>query len=164
MIAFFIAAAVMTAQPCAAGAGACGGGDVERVYQTGMAAAARAYSDGGSAESLAPVHAAAATLERLSEGRPGPAEIARLVLLAAAAAAQSERDEMGAFLAHATAMEVLQLAAGQPGAPGLTALEAAGDLWLRVHRFDDARAAYQRAAMYLGMTPRIQAGLAKATR
>lgn len=71
---------------------------------------------------------------------------------------------MGAYLAQATDMEVLQLEAGQPGAPGISALEAAGDLWLLVYRYDDARAAYERAARYLGMTPRIQAGFARLPR
>lgn len=137
---------------------------VTAIYADGMAAARKASAAGGSAESLLPVRAAAAALGKVSEGRPGPAEIARLVVLAAAAAAQSERDEMGAYLVQATDMELLQRAAGQPGAPGLSALEAAGDLWLQVHRFEDARAAYERAATYLGLTPRIQAGLAKAAR
>jgi hypothetical protein len=91
----------------------------------------------------------------------GPAEIARLVLLAAAAAAQSERDEMAVYLTHAVEMESLQRAAGQPGAPGLSALEAAGDLWLQVYRYDEARAAYERAAREIGMTPRVKAGLAR---
>jgi hypothetical protein len=138
--------------------------EVERVYLRGLEAAAEAYTQGGSDESLAPVREAIAALAAISGGQAGSAEIARLVLVAAAAAAQSEREEMGAYLTHATEMEVLQLAAGEPGAPGVSALEAAGDLWLQVHRYDDAIRAYERAARYLGMTPRIQAGLARAKR
>ena len=138
--------------------------DVEALYLRGFAAAVEANAQGGSDESLAPVRDAMAALEMLSGGRPGPAEIARLVLVAAAAAAQSEREEMGAYLAHAIDMEMLQVAAGQRGAPGLSALEAAGDLWLQVHRYDDAIRAYQRAAAQFGMTPRIAASLAKARR
>ena len=138
--------------------------DVEALYLRGFAAAVAAYKQGGSDESLAPVRDAIAALDALADGRPGPAEIARLVLVAAAAAAQSEREEMGAYLTHATEMEMLQLAAGQQGAPGLSALEAAGDLWLQVHRYDDAVQAYERAAKQFGMTPRIAAGLAKARR
>jgi hypothetical protein len=137
---------------------------VETIYLRGLDAAAEAYRQGGSAESLVPVNEAIAALDGLALGRPGPAEIARLVLVAAGAAAQSERDEMGAFITHAVEMELLQRAAGQPGAPGVSALEAAGDLWLRVHRYEDAARAYERAAMYLGMTPRIAAGLARARR
>jgi hypothetical protein len=138
-------------------------GDVEAIYLRGLEDARTAYAQGGSDESLAPVRQAIAALGQMARGRPGPAEIARLVLVAAAAAAQSEREEMAAYLTHATSMEVLQLGAGQPGAPGISALEAAGDLWLQVHRYEDAVAAYERAAMYLGMTPRIETGLAKAT-
>ena len=60
---------------------------------------------------------------------------------------------MGAFLTHAVAMESLQFAAGQPGAPVLSAHEVAGELWLQVHRFDDARAAFERAVEQVGRHP-----------
>jgi hypothetical protein len=134
---------------------------IATIYVDGLLAAENAYRQGGSPESLAPVRSTIAELEKISGATPGPAEIARLVLLAAVAAAQSEREEMAAFLTHAVEMELLQRAAGQPGAPVVSALEAAGDLWLRVHRYDDAKRAYQRAAAVLGMTPRIKAGLAR---
>jgi tetratricopeptide (TPR) repeat protein len=154
--------ALLVGQPCPGG-GACEA-DVAGIYLEGLSAAANAYNDGGSPESLVPVAKAIEALDKLAGRTPGPAEIARLVLQAAVAAAQSEREEMGAFLVHATEMEVLQLAAGQPGAPGVSALEMAGDLWLRVHRYEDAKRAYQRAADVLGMTPRIKDGLEKASR
>jgi hypothetical protein len=91
-----------------------------------------------------------------------PAEIARNVLLAAVAAAQSERDQMAIFLAHAKQMESLQIMAGQPGAPTISAHEAAGDLWLRVHRYEEARQAYLDAFKTIGPTPRTLLGLARA--
>jgi hypothetical protein len=69
---------------------------------------------------------------------------------------------MGAFLTHAIAMESLQFAAGQPGAPVLSAHEVAGELWLQVHRFEEARAAFERAVEQFGPTPRITEGLARA--
>ncbi len=141
----------------------CEDAEVAALYIGGLFAAMDAYKQGGSPESLAPVREAMATLETMSGLRPGAAEVARLVLIAASAAAQSERDEMGAFLTHAIAMESLQLAAGQPAAPVLSALEVAGELWLQVHRFDDARAAFERAAAQVGTTPRIAAGLARST-
>jgi hypothetical protein len=131
-------------------------------YLSGLGAALEAYKQGGSEESLAPVREAIGALEKISGQRSGPAEIARLVLVAAAAAAQSEREEMGAFLTHAVGMESLQFAAGQPGAPVLSAHEVAGELWLQVHRFDDARSAFERAVAAVGTTPRIAAGLARA--
>jgi hypothetical protein len=188
MLAVFVAVTLVAFQPCAdapfreatarvqafdlAGAvaslgdppaSACADTEVAAAYLRGLAAALDAYKQGGSEESLLPVREAIDELERISAQRPGQAEVARLVLVAAAAAAQSEREEMGAFLTHALAMESLQLAAGQPGAPVLTAHEVAGELWLQVHRFDEARAAFARAAEQVGTTPRITAGLARAT-
>jgi hypothetical protein len=66
--------------------------------------------------------------------------------MAAAAAAQSERGEMGTMLAHATDLEALRVVAGDPAVPAVSAQELAGDLWLQVHRFEEARAAYRRTA------------------
>jgi cytochrome c-type biogenesis protein CcmH/NrfG len=43
----------------------------------------------------------------------------------------------------------------------ISALEVAGELWLQVHRFEDARAAFERAARQVGTTPRIADGLAR---
>lgn len=37
----------------------------------------------------------------------------------------------------------------------------AGDLWLQVHRYDDARRAYTRAAERGGVTPRSTLGLGR---
>ena len=136
--------------------------DVAALYLGGLSAAIEAYKQGGSEESLVPVREAIAELEKMSGQRPGAPEVARLVLVAAAAAAQSEREEMAAFLTHAIGMESLQFAAAQPGAPVLSAHEVAGELWLQVHRFDDARAAFERAVEQVGTTPRITAGLARA--
>jgi hypothetical protein len=135
--------------------------DVAAAYARGWAAAEAAYAAGGSPESLVPVNEAIAELERLTP-RTVTAEIARNVLLASVAAAQNERDQMAIFLAHAKQIESLQLTARQPGAPDLTAHEAAGDLWLRVHRYEDARQAYLDAFKTIGPTPRTLLGLARA--
>ena len=78
-----------------------------------------------------------------------------------AAASQYERDEMALYLAEATRIEALLLAARQPGAPFISAHEMAGDLWLQVHRFEDARRAYALAAERVGRTPRVRLGLAR---
>lgn len=43
----------------------------------------------------------------------------------------------------------------------VTAHEVAGDLWLQVHRYDDARRAYERARNRVGVTPRVTLGLAR---
>jgi hypothetical protein len=134
---------------------------VGATYLRGLIAAREAYGQGGSEPSLVPVRQAADVLGSRSRSLPGPAEIARLVLSAAAAAAQSERDEMAVLIEHASSMEQLQLQAGQATVPVLSALEVAGDLWLQVHRYDDARRAYARAAERVGRTPRIMAGLGR---
>jgi hypothetical protein len=134
---------------------------VAALYLAGLMAAREAYRAGGSPESLVPVRQAESRLaEAAAAGRP-VAEIARVLLMAAAAAAMSERDEMGTLLTHATELERLRIAGGVPGVPGVTAHELAGDLWLQVHRFEDARAAYRQAADLTGLTPRIASGLAR---
>jgi hypothetical protein len=137
----------------------CTDSEIASVYIRGWDAAQAAARVGGSPESLAPVRDAIATLERMANGVHGPAEIARYVLAAAADAAQDERDEMALFLEHAITLERTQLDAHQPGAPTITAHEAAGDLWLLVHRYDDAQRAYELARSVVGLTPRIETGL-----
>ena len=134
------------------------------LYIRGLIDAREAARQGGSPESLAPVRHAIASLEAIAQGRPGSAEIARLMLQAAAAAAQSERDEMRLYLETAVRMEMLHRAAGLPGAPLVPAAETAGDLWLQVHRYDEARTAYADAAERFGPSLRIAAGRARAAR
>lgn len=129
-------------------------------YLRGLIAAREAYRYGGSPESLEPVKLAIAQLaSRTTETTA--AEIARVVLMAASAAAQSEREEMGLLLEHALNLEQRQRSAGLPGAPMVTAQEVAGDLWLQVHRFEDARHAYQSASKQIGSTRRVTLGLAR---
>ena len=140
---------------------ACAADETTRVYLDGFIAAVDAYKQGGSPESLTPVAQAIARLEAIGGTMPGQAQIAVLVLRAASAAAQSERDEMGLLLDHALQLETLQLVAKQPGAPVVTAHEAAGDFWLQVHVYERARAAYRLAGERVGVTPRVQLGLAR---
>jgi len=129
-------------------------------YLHGLSAAREAYRYGGSPDSLEPVKLAMAELESRS-GRVPAAEIARVVLQAAASAAQSEREEMGVLLEHALGLEGKARAPGSSGAPIVSAYEVAGDLWLQVHRFDDARRAYIAAGERVGATRRVTLGLAR---
>jgi hypothetical protein len=99
-----------------AGSRGCADGVIGALYLQGLIDAAEAFRLGAPAESLQPVHQAIASLERIAAGRPGPAEIARLMLNAAAAASQSERDEMALYLEHAERMETL-LRATSPRRP-----------------------------------------------
>ena len=135
--------------------------EVHDIYMRGWEAAREAARVGGSPMSLAPVDLAIARLERLAAGAHGPAEISMYVLRAAADAARDEREAMALFLAHAVDLERIQLAGGQPGAPGITAHEAAGDLWLRVRRYDEARRAYEHARSVVGSTALIEIGLSR---
>jgi tetratricopeptide (TPR) repeat protein len=135
---------------------------VATLYARGLLWAQDAFRQGGPSEALAPVRQAIAALDSISRGRPGSAAVARLVLQAAAAAAQSELDEMRLYLESAIQMESLQRAAGQPGAPLVSADEIAGDLWLQVHRYEDARRAYSEARERVGVTARVLAGTGQA--
>jgi hypothetical protein len=142
----------------------CTEADVAAAYLTGLQAAREAYRFGGDADSLAPVRRMEEALMRHESAGSAPAGIARVVLMAAAAAAQSERDDLQVMLDHALQLERVQLAAGAPGAPVVSAHEAAGDLWLQVHRFEAARDAYRRAAGATGEGPRVLLGIARAAR
>ena len=138
------------------------------IYLRGLVAARAAYAKGADEASLAPVRAAIAAVgERAALGEV--AEIAGFVLRAAVAAAQSERDEMSVLLAQALQVERGRGARGLGGAPLIAAHEIAGDLWLQVHRFDEAAAAYRVARGYAADnggsaadSPRVIAGLARA--
>lgn len=134
------------------------------LYLRGLISARDAFREGGEPRALAPVQESLMALGEISKGRPGAAEIARLVLQAAAAAAQSERDEMRLYIDSAIQMESLQLAAGQGGAPVVSASELAGDFWLQVSRYDEARRAYTEAAERVGFTLRILSGQARTAR
>ena len=139
------------------------GSEVGLVYLRGLVDAREAFEDGGTVAALTPVYGAIEALATLSQGRRGSAEIARLVLQAAAAAAQSERDEMRLYLDTAMQMELIQSAAGLPGAPLVSATEIAGDLWLQVDRYEDARQMYDDAADRVGPSLRNMVGSARAS-
>jgi hypothetical protein len=167
-----LALLLLLAQPvdCTAGspvllrdetAQACARGEVAVLYLRGLIAARDASALGGSAQSLEPVQAAIAGLERVASA-DAQARIAAYVLRAAAAAAQGERDEMALFLTQALQAETVQIAARQTGAPVVSAHEVAGDLWLRLHLYHEARQAFLDAFKQLGPTPRVLLGLARA--
>jgi hypothetical protein len=140
----------------------CADAQTAALYVSGLVAAHQSFLKGGSPESLEPVEGAITALDSLARNVPGPAEIARLTLRAAAAAAQSEREEMRVYIEAAVKMEMLQHLAGQPGAPFVSAVEASGDLWLQIYRYDDARRAYAEAESEVGSSPRILFGAARA--
>jgi hypothetical protein len=133
---------------------------VALLYLRGLQAARDAYRTGGDEQSLKPVMAAIDELTTLAKSNPR-ADLLRVTLMAAAAAAQSERDDMSLLLDQARSLELKLVFASGAAAPGVTAHEAAGDLWLQVHRFESARAAYLEAMELTGSSPRISLGLAR---
>ena len=139
----------------------CADARLPALYLRGLVDARAVAESAGDEAACAAVLVAIDALSRLSGGQPGPAEIARLVLTAALASAEGERGAMDLFLRQAIDMAALQHAAGLPGAPSLSAFEAAGDLWLDAGAAGEARAAYERAAAAVGRTPRVVAGLAR---
>jgi hypothetical protein len=139
----------------------CADAEIAGHYLRGLTAAREAYRQGGSPDALAPVRLAVAAIDARAHLAPALAATARAVLLAAAAAAQSERDEMSLLIDHAIRLENVQLEARQPPLPVVTAHEAAGDLWLQVHRYEEARRAYQQALVRVGGMPRVMLGLAR---
>ena len=135
--------------------------EVPVAFMQGLLEGRAATARGGDEASLRPWRALVATIER--RAAPGsPEEIAVLLLRAATAAAQNERDEMFAYLSQALQIERARGAKGVPGAPILSAHEVAGELWLDVHRYDDAVAAFRTARGAIGDSPRLTAGLARA--
>jgi hypothetical protein len=59
-------------------------------------------------------------------------------------------------------MESLQLEARQPALPVLSAHEVAGQFWLQLHLYEEARRAFEVAAQRIGQTPHVRLGLARA--
>jgi hypothetical protein len=139
----------------------CADARMAAIYLAAVAAARDAYRYGGSEESLQPVRRAEAQLEALATQGDRVASIAQLLVMAAAAAAQSERDEMALLLGQAQTLERARVAGGLGPVPGISAHELSGDLWLQVHRFETARLAYRQALELLGPTPRTLLGLAR---
>jgi hypothetical protein len=133
----------------------CPSAQVQATYLRGWLAARDAYRAGGSPESLTDVDAAVASLSAAGE------KLAAYVLQAAVAAAQSERESLSLFIEQAVQLEAVRLSAGLTGAPIITAHEAAGDLWLQVHRYEDARRAFRLAGERVGTTRRVTLGLAR---
>jgi hypothetical protein len=146
---------VRTAGDCDEAAGAA-------EYLEGLLGAAEAVKQGGTVDSLRDVRSAVNALSRRSETSGRRWEAASLAMRAVAAASQYERGEMTVFLAEALRVEELLAAARLPGAPFISAHELAGGLWMQLHGYAEARAAYVGAAAVVGRTGRVRLGLARA--
>jgi hypothetical protein len=145
----------------AAAASGCAAAQVAATYVRGLVAARGADTQFGSPESLQPLKQAIAALEPFAPGDPY-ARIAQTVLRAAMPAAQHERAEMALFIDEMLRLETVQLEAGLPGLPVLTAHEAAGQFWLQLHVYDEAARAFDVAERRIGRTPHVMLGAARA--
>jgi hypothetical protein len=134
-------------------------------YIHGVLAARQAWP-GARAAPLGVARAAATQLEALAsaEGRWSRTEVRRVSVLASIAAAQEERDELTLLLAHANTLDA-QLRDVRLEDDHLLPLdELAGDLWLQLHRFEDALRYYRSATRRHPERTRAWIGRARAAR
>lgn len=157
-----------------AGAHPCADLAIAQLAITGWVEARALAPKGGDTTLLAPVNAVLRALDamrRSSAVREVPAsgiartrglqiDYADAAIRAAVDAAQDERAEMGVFLDHAHDLALVLDAAGDPPLWPLPFDELAGELWLEVDRYAEARAAFDRAVAR-GATARSLAGLAR---
>ncbi|MCA1584843.1 MAG: hypothetical protein LC791_08760 [Acidobacteria bacterium] len=112
-------------------------------WREARAAAAR----GGAPEVLGPARAALDALVEMTSRSSWRVQndYARAAIVAAIAAAQDERDDLGAYLSHARGLAARLGLAGERAEWPLPIHELEGELWLEVDRYSDAREAYQHA-------------------
>lgn len=149
----FVLAAILLQQP----------GTVEREVQqlamAGWRAARELAPKGGAVELLGPVNDRLKALDAIDARSARYAEVA---IRAAVSAAQEERDEMALFIDHARGLSHEMELLGAPAQWPLPIDELAGELWLEVDRFEEARAAYETATK-IAPTPNAWVGLARAS-
>jgi len=132
--------------------------DTVELFERGWLAA-RAAWPGGDAELLTIAHAAADALA----ARGGlEAERYQGLVLAAIGAAQEERDVMTLALTQAADLEMRLRMASIELPPFFAFDRVAGDLWLQVHRFEQARLHYRAATARDARDARAWLGLARA--
>lgn len=132
---------------------------MQRLAMDGWVAARELAPKGGALELLGPVNLRLRALD----GLPGAAaRYADVAIRAAVSAAQDERDEMDVFLAHARDLSDTMALAGAPAQWPLPIDELAGELWLEVDRYTEARDAYLRATR-VKPTANAWVGLARAS-
>ena len=148
-----------TAYAAAARAG-CTSAQPALIYLRGLLAARAADAQFGSAASLQPLKQAITDLQPFAAADPF-ARAMQAVLRAGMPAAQHERAELTLFIDEMLRMESLQLEARQPALPVLSAHEVAGQFWLQLHLYDEARRAFERAVQRIGQTPHVMSGAAR---
>jgi tetratricopeptide (TPR) repeat protein len=121
---------------------------LQRLALSGWREARAVAPKGAPLELLAPVHSTLNELQQLKEDAPAIAldvEYAQMAVRAAVAAAQDERPEMALLLTHARDLSERLTARGRRAVWPRPFNLLAGELWFEVDRFEEARAAYERA-------------------
>jgi hypothetical protein len=139
----------------------CPSAQAAAIYLRGLVVARVADAQFGSAVALQPLKQAITDLQPLAAVDP-VARAMQAVLRAGMPAAQHERAEMSLFIEEMLRMESLQLEGRQPGLPVLSAHEVAGQFWLQLHIYEEARRAFETAGERIGQTPHVMLGLARA--
>lgn len=141
----------------------CVGDKLIRSTLRGWRSARELVSDGGVGERLAPTMTIVdEELELLRHGNLAlEAEYAQTAIKAAIAAAQDERPEMALLLAHARDLSERLVARNRRALWPRPFNLLAGELWLEVDRYEDARLAFERAVR-ADPSPLALVGLARA--
>jgi hypothetical protein len=149
-------------QPAAGSTDGCAAIALARLALLSWAEARALAVVGGDPAQLGPMRA---RLDEFGRFAPGPlaldAEYARVAVQAAVAAAQDERGELELLLTHARDLSERLIQRGRPARWPRPFNLLAGELWLEVDRFEDARQAFERAVR-TGSPPALaQVGLAE---
>lgn len=145
----------------AAMAAGCRDVEVTVMYLRGLVAARSAEEQFGTAAAIQPLKDFITRMEPYAAADP-VVRAMQAVLRAAMPAAQHERPEMELLIDEMLRREGVQLAAGLPGLPIVSAHEAAGQFWLFLHAYEDAARAFDLAAARIGDTPLVILGQARA--
>jgi hypothetical protein len=160
-------AAAQRLQRAAVEHGACHEVGLGALAVDGWVEARRLALIGGAPDALARMHDTLARIAAVRAVRPATTLLAQMaayadaVLRAAVAAAQDERDEMQVYLAHARTLADSLALAGITRPWPLPVDAVAGELWLEVDRFADARDAFARVAD-AGLAARVALGAGRA--
>lgn len=135
--------------------------NLARLSLLGFDEARRLAAFGGDIDRQRPTQQALEELGKLRDGNIDlEIEYAETAIRAAVAAAQDERDELDLLLTHARDLTERLAARSRRAIWPRPFNVLAGELWLEVDRFDEARAAFERAAK-ADASPTAIVGLAR---
>ncbi len=126
-------------------------------------AAARLASPEAKADLIAEAGDCARQLQGAASDPVSVAELYRVFVRAAMAAAQEETPELNLLITHAVSLEKRLRESGQIDVPLQPATEIAGDLWLQVNRYETARQSYRATLDDWPHRPASLLGIARAS-